>query len=153
MKTGKCIFNDTVNECRLKAQEADGFIFGYPVHYASINGSMASFIDRLFYSDFCGNANKTFYLKPVTLVIVARKAGSTSTFDQLNKYFALHKMPIVSSRYWNLVFGTNPDEIRKDVEGIYTMHVLGENMAYFLRCKEAAEKAGVKKLIKKHQYL
>lgn len=144
VKTGKCVFNDAVNECRQKAMEADGFIFGSPVHYAAASGAMTSFMDRLFYSDFCGNANKSFYLKPAAAVCVARRAGCTSTFDQLNKYFALHEMPIISSRYWNFVYGTNPEEIKKDAEGMYTMRVLGENMAYFLRCKEAADKAGVK---------
>lgn len=141
---GKCVFHDTVNECREKAMEADGFIFGTPVHYAAASGAMTAFMDRLFYSEFCGNRNKAFYLKPAAAVVVARRAGLTSTYDQLNKYFGLHEMPIISSRYWNLVYGTNAEEAEQDAEGMYTMRVLGENMAYFLRCREAADKLGVR---------
>lgn len=141
---GKCVFHDTVNECREKAMEADGFIFGTPVHYAAASGAMTAFMDRLFYSEFCGNRNKAFYLKPAATVVVARRAGLTSTYDQLNKYFGLHEMPIISSRYWNLVYGTNAEEAEQDAEGMYTMRVLGENMAYFLRCREAADKLGVR---------
>lgn len=144
VKTGKCIFDDSVNKCREKALEADGFIFGTPVHYAAASGSMTAFMDRLFYSEFCGNQNKAFYLKPASAVVVARRAGTTSTYDQLNKYFGLHEMPIISSRYWNLVYGASAEQVEKDTEGMYTMRVLGENMAYFLRCKEAADKLGVK---------
>lgn len=144
VKTGKCVFDDSVNKCREKALEADGFIFGTPVHYAAASGSMTAFMDRLFYSEFCGNQNKAFYLKPAAAVVVARRAGTTSTYDQLNKYFGLHEMPIISSRYWNLVYSASAEQVEKDTEGMYTMRVLGENMAYFLRCKEAADKLGVK---------
>ena len=144
VKTGKCVFNDSVNECREKALSADGFIFGTPVHYAAASGAMTSFMDRLFYSEFCGNQNKAFYLKPAAAVVVARRSGTTSTYDQLNKYFGLHEMPIISSRYWNLVYGASAEQVEKDTEGMYTLRVLGENMAYFLRCKEAADKLGVK---------
>ena len=143
-KIGKCVFDDSVNKCREKALEADGFIFGTPVHYAAASGSMTAFMDRLFYSEFCGNQNKAFYLKPAAAVVVARRAGTTSTYDQLNKYFGLHEMPIISSRYWNLVYGASAEQVEKDTEGMYTMRVLGENMAYFLRCKEAADKLGIK---------
>ena len=76
-------------------------------------------------------------------MISARRAGTTATWDQLNKYFGLLQMPIVTSRYWNMVHGTNPEEVRKDLEGMQTMRILGRNMAWFLRCKEAGEKAGV----------
>ncbi len=144
VKTGKCVFDDSVNECREKALEADGFIFGTPVHYAATSGAMTAFMDRLFYSEFCGNQNKAFNLKPAAAVVVARRAGMTSTYDQLNKYFGLHEMPIISSRYWNLVYGASAEQVEKDTEGMYTMRVLGENMAYFLRCREAADKLGVK---------
>ena len=143
-KIGECVFDDSVNKCREKALEADGFIFGTPVHYAAASGAMTAFMDRLFYSEFCGNQNKAFYLKPAAAVVVARRAGTTSTYDQLNKYFGLHEMPIISSRYWNLVYGASAEQVEKDTEGMYTMRVLGENMAYFLRCKEAADKLGVK---------
>lgn len=143
VELGRCVFNDSVNEFRKLAETADGFIFGTPVHYAAASGAMTSFMDRLFYSDFCGRNNSTFYLKPAAAVISARRAGTTATFDQMNKYFALHGMPVVSSRYWNMVHGTNPEEVLQDEEGLYTMRVLARHMAFFLKCKEAGLKAGV----------
>ena len=100
VQTGSCVFDDVVNQFRKKAYEADGFIFGTPVHYAAASGNMTAFMDRLFYSEFCGNQNKAFYMKPAAAVISARRAGTTATFDQMNKYFAIQEMPIVSSRYW-----------------------------------------------------
>lgn len=142
-KTGNCVFDDVVNVFRKKAYEADGFIFGSPVHYAAASGNMTGFMDRLFYSEFGGNKNKAFYMKPAAVVISARRAGTTATFDQINKYFTIQEMPIVSSRYWNMVHGTNPDQVRQDAEGLYTMRVLGRNMAYFLKCQEAARNAGI----------
>lgn len=140
---GKCVFNDSVNEFRELAENADGFIFGTPVHYAAASGAMTSFMDRLFYSEFCGNDNKAFYMKPAACVISARRAGTTAAFDQMNKYFTIQEMPIVSSRYWNMVHGTKPEEVLQDEEGLYTMRVLGRNMAFLLKCKEAGLKAGV----------
>ena len=88
---GECVFDDTVNEFREIAKECDGFVFGSPVHYAGISGAMTSFMDRLFYSDFCGNGNKTFYMKPAACVISARRAGTTATFDQMNKCLLFHR--------------------------------------------------------------
>ena len=140
---GRCVFKDVVNEFREKALTADGFIFGSPVHYASLAGNMASFMDRVFYSELNGNDNKAFYLKPAAAVISARRAGTTVSFDQMNKYFTLQEMPVISSRSWNEVHGAVPSEVLEDKEGMYTMRVLGRNMAYFLRCREAARKAGV----------
>ncbi|MCD8196492.1 MAG: flavodoxin family protein [Lachnospiraceae bacterium] len=140
---GKCVFDDVVNQFHEKALSADGFVFGSPVHYAGVTGNMTAFMDRVFYSELRGNANRAFYLKPAAAVTSARRAGTTATFDQLNKYFAIQEMPIVSSRYWNMVHGTNPDEVRQDAEGMYTMRVLGRNMAYLLRCMEAARKADI----------
>lgn len=131
---GRCVFKDVVNEFREKALTADGFIFGSPVHYASLAGNMASFMDRVFYSELNGNDNKAFYLKPAAAVISARRAGTTVSFDQMNKYFTLQEMPVISSRYWNEVHGAVPSEVLEDKEGMYTMRVLGRNMAYFLRC-------------------
>lgn len=141
---GKCAFDDVVNKLRLKAYEADGFIFGTPVHYSAASGNMTSFMDRLFYSEAVGNGNKAFYMKPVASVISARRAGTTATFDQMNKYFTISQMPIVSSRYWNMVHGANANEVLEDKEGLYTMRVLGKNMAYILKCQEAGRNAGVK---------
>lgn len=139
----ECVFQDVVNEFRHKAYEADGFIFGTPVHYGAACGNMTAFMDRLFYSELRGNANKAFYMKPAAAVISARRAGTTATFDQMNKYFTIQEMPVVSSRYWNMVHGAAPEQVGQDAEGLYTMRVLGRNMAYLLKCQEAARKAGI----------
>ena len=97
VKKGQCVFDDIVNEVRSKAYEADGFIFGTPVHYGATSGNMTAFMDRLFYSELCGNANKAFYMKPAAAVISARRAGTTAAFDQMNKYFTIQEMPVASS--------------------------------------------------------
>lgn len=143
-RTGRCfVKNDKVEEFLTLARQADGFIFGSPVYYASANGSLTAFMDRAFISELVGNDNRAFYLKPAAAVVSARRAGTTSTFDQLNKYFTLHQMPVISSVYWNMVHGDTPDEVRQDKEGLWTMRVLARNMAYFLRCKEVADNAGI----------
>lgn len=142
-KSGECVFDDVINRFREKAYEADGFIFGSPVHYAGASGNMTAFMDRLFYSELGGNGNRAFYMKPAAAVVSARRAGTTATFDQLNKYFTIQEMPVVSSRYWNMVHGASAEQVKQDAEGLYTMRVLGRNMAYLLRCQEAAKKAGV----------
>ena len=143
LELGKCVFDDAVNEFREKAYGADGFIFGSPVHYAGASGNMTAFMDRLFYSELCGDGNKALYMKPAAAVVAARRAGNTSTFDQLNKYFTIQEMPIVSSRYWNMIFGANAEQAKQDAEGLYKMRVLGRNMAYLLKCQEAARQAGI----------
>lgn len=99
-----------------KATEADGFIFGTPVHYAAATGNITAFMDRLFYSDFCGNSGKSFMFKPAATVMSARRAGTTAAFDQMNKYYTIFQMPIISSKYWNMVHGTSPDEVKQDTE-------------------------------------
>ena len=143
-RTGRgFVKNDKVEEFLTLARQADGFIFGSPVYYASANGSLPAFMDRAFISELAGNENRAFFLKPTAAVVSARRAGTTSTFDQLNKYFTLHQMPVISSVYWNMVHGDTPNEVRQDREGLWTMRVLARNMAYFLRCKEAADKAGI----------
>jgi len=142
-ENGDCLINDVVNDFRKKAASADGFIFGTPVHYGSAAGGMVSFMDRVFYSEFKGNKSKAFYLKPAAVVVSARRAGTTATFDQMNKYLALTQMPIVSSRYWNIVHGMVPEDVKQDAEGLYTLRVLGRNMAYLLKCLEAGKKGGV----------
>lgn len=139
----KCVFPDTVNEFREKACEADGFIFGSPVHYAALSGNMTGFMDRLFYSEFLGNANKAFYMKPAAAVLSARRAGTTAAFDQMNKYFTIQQMPIVSARYWNMVHGAKAADVEQDKEGLYNMRVLARNMAYLLKCQEAGRNAGI----------
>ena len=142
-ETGKCVFDDVVNEFSEKALSADGFVFGTPVHYGAASGNMTAFMDRAFYSELGAHANEAFYMKPAAAVISARRAGTTAAFDQMNKYFTIQEMPVVSSRYWNMVHGTNAAEVKQDAEGLYTMRVLGRNMAYMLKCFEAGRKAGV----------
>ena len=141
-KNGKCVFNDVVNEFAEKAKAADGFVFGTPVHYASASGAISSFMDRLFYSTLSNP--ELFRLKPAAAVVSARRAGTTVTYDQLNKYFGMNQMPIISSRYWNMVHGATPDEVRQDEEGMQIMRILGKNMAYYLKCVEAAKEKGIK---------
>ena len=138
LKTGKCFRNDIVNEFIEKSKEADGFVFGTPVHFASSAGSLTGFMDRVFY----GRGN-LFKNKPACCVVSCRRGGATATFDQINKYFSICNMPIVTSQYWNQVHGTNPDEVRKDEEGMQTMRTLGNNMAWLLKCIDVAKKNGV----------
>lgn len=139
----RCVFNDRVNDLLKIAGDADGFIFGSPVHYAAASGAITSFMDRLFYADML-SGNNSFYLKPAAAVVSARRAGTTSTFDQLNKYFTISEMPVISSRYWNMVHGRTPEDVKKDLEGLQTMRILARNMAWFLKCKEEGIKSGVK---------
>ncbi|MBR2180102.1 MAG: flavodoxin family protein [Selenomonadaceae bacterium] len=142
-KLGKCIIKDCVNEFREKTYEADGFIFGSPTHYAGMNGNMVGFMDRLFFSEFIGNKNKAFYMKPAAAVVSARRAGTTMVFSQITKYLTVQEMIVVSSRYWNMVHGMTAEEVEQDGEGLCNMRVLAHNMAYILKCKEAAQKLGV----------
>ena len=135
----RCVFQDTVNAFLDIAGHYDGFVFGTPVHWGGASGGITSFLDRAFYADLNGGG-KRFYLKPAATVISARRAGTTATWDQMNKYFGLMQMPIITSRYWNMVHGTTPEEVRQDLEGMQTMKLLGHNMAYFLKCKEVGSK-------------
>ena len=139
----KCVFEDKVNDFLDIAASADGFVFGSPVHYASATGAITSFMDRAFYADRLSGRN-TFYLKAAAAIVSARRAGTTATFDQLNKYFTISEMLVISSRYWNMVHGATPEEVKKDLEGLQIMRVLAKNMAWFLKCKEAGRKAGIK---------
>ncbi|MBF0532601.1 MAG: flavodoxin family protein [Candidatus Omnitrophica bacterium] len=138
----RCVFPDRVNDFLDLAKDADGFVFGSPVHYASAGGAIISFMDRLFYADML-SGRCSFYLKPAAAVVSARRAGTTATFDQLNKYFTISSMPVISSQYWNMVHGATPADVQKDLEGLQIMRVLGRNMAWFLKCKAAGLKAGV----------
>lgn len=142
-KQKKCVIEDGVNEFRQKAYEADGFVFGSSVHYSGMSGNLKGFMDRLFFSEFVGNQNKAFCLKPAAAVVSARRAGTTTVFSQINKYFTVQEMPVISTRYWNMVHGMEAKEVETDGEGLCNMRVLGHNMAYFLKCKEAADKAGI----------
>jgi len=138
----RCVFSDRVNDFLDLARDADGFVFGSPVHYAAASGAITSFLDRVFFADAL-SGRRSFYLKPAAAIVSARRAGTTATFDQLNKYFTISNMPVISSQYWNMVHGATPEDVKKDLEGLQTMRVLGRNMAWFLKCKEAGLKAGV----------
>ena len=138
LKTGKCFRNDVVNDFIDKVSEADGFVFGSPVHYASASGEITSFLDRVFYGRGSLFANKIG-----ASVVSCRRGGATAAFDQLNKYFTMNNMIVVSSQYWNMVHGNNADEVVQDLEGMQTMRTLGKNMAWILKCIEAGRKAGV----------
>lgn len=137
-KTGECFRNDIVNEFLEKAKDADGFIYGSPVHYAAISGMLTSFLDRVYYS---GKA--IFFNKPGAAIVSCRRGGASAAFDQINKYFTINRMPIVSSQYWNSVHGNTPEEVMQDLEGMQTMRTLGRNMAWLLKCIEAGKKAGI----------
>lgn len=137
-KTGRCVFSgDSVNETLEKMEQADGLVVGSPVYYASPNGSIVSYLDRLFFAGNC------FAYKPAAAVASARRAGTTATLDMLNKYFSISNMMVVSSQYWNMVHGSCPEDVRKDEEGLQTMRVLGNNMAWLLKSIEAGKAAGI----------
>ena len=139
-KLGKCVQNDTVNSFMEIAPSYDGFIFGAAVHYASANGAMSCFMDRVFYS--CPDSS-IFYLKPAAAVTSARRAGTTATLDQLHKHFFLASMPIITASYWNEVHGSCAADVEQDKEGLQTMRNLARNMAWFLKIKEAGAGAGI----------
>lgn len=127
---GKCVFNDIVNETVSQWAEADGVVIGSPVYYANLNGTLRSYLDRLFYST-SRTLNKA--MKVGAAVISSRRAGSTSAFDELNHYFTISAMPIVSSTYWNEVHGFQAADVEEDLEGLQTMRNLGRNMAFLLK--------------------
>jgi multimeric flavodoxin WrbA len=127
-KNGKCVFNDLVNEVAPKFEACDGIVIGSPVYFASANGTLVSFIDRLFYSVPFNKA-----MKVGAAVVSARRGGCSATFDELNKYFTISGMPVVSSQYWNMVHGFTPEDVQKDEEGLQTMRTLGSNMAFLIK--------------------
>ena len=134
-----CVFDDDkVNEFVAKAKEADGFVFGTPVYYAHPSGRILSFLDRAFYS-----SGQAFAFKPGAAVAVARRGGTSASFDVLNKYFGISRMPVVGSTYWNQVHGCVPGEASLDTEGLQTMRNLAHNMAWMLKCFEAGKAAGI----------
>lgn len=126
----RCVFNDIVNETAPKFAEADGIIVGTPVYYAGPNGQVHSFLDRLFYSTVT-SVDKT--MKVGATVVSSRRAGSTTAFDDINKYFTISAMPIVSSTYWNEVHGFTEQDVEADLEGLQTMRNLGRNMVFMLK--------------------
>ncbi len=139
-RTGKCAFDDRVNEFLAIAGDYDGFVFGSPVHYAAMSGAMTAFMDRVFYA---GGNNRPFYLKPAAAIVSARRAGTTAALDQMNKYFLISQMPVIASQYWNMVHGSRAEDVLQDAEGMQIMRTLGRNMAWFLKCKAAGQAAGV----------
>lgn len=135
---GRCVFNDAVNETAPKLAEADGLLVGSPVYYAGCNGQLLAFLDRLFYST-SGSIDKA--MKVGAGVISSRRAGSTSAFDEINKYFTISAMPVVSSTYWNEVHGFTAEDVESDLEGLQTMRNLGKNMAFMIKAINAAKQA------------
>ena len=124
-----CVFcDDAANEMAALMAAADGIVVGSPVYYAGPNGALCALLDRAFQS-----AGRKFAYKPAAAVVSARRSGTTATFDRLNKYFTINKMPIVSSQYWNGVHGFTPEDVAKDEEGLQTMRTLGYNMAWMLK--------------------
>lgn len=128
VEKGKCVFDDVVNEVAPKFEAADGIVVGSPVYYASPAGTLIAFLDRLFYS-----ASFDKSMKVGAAVAVARRGGTTATFDVLNKYFTISNMPVVSSQYWNSVHGRTPGEAVQDEEGLQTMRQLARNMAFLVK--------------------
>ena len=139
-KINKCIYGekDGVNACIDKIKEADALVIGSPVHYASAAGAISAFLDRVFYAGSAG-----FKGKPSAAVVSCRRGGASAAFDQLNKYFTISSMPVVSSKYWNSVHGNKPEEVLQDLEGLQVMRHLADNMAWLLKCIEAGKAAGI----------
>ena len=143
---GHCVFDDLVNEVAPKLAEADGLVIGSPVYYGSPNGTLLSFMDRLFYST--GRINK--HMKVGAAVVSCRRGGNTASFDVLNKYFTISGMPVASSTYWNQVHGFTAEDVKKDQEGLQTMRNLARNMAFMIRAfADAKEKYGLPEVERK----
>ena len=139
-KNGRCVFDDDpVNACARKLREADGLVVGSPVYYASPNGTLLSFLDRLFYSTPFSKQ-----MKVGAAVVNCRRGGNTASFDVLNKYFTISGMPVASSTYWNQIHGFTPEDVRKDLEGLQTLRNLARNMSFMIRAiEDAREKYGL----------
>ncbi len=139
MRKGKCVFDDPVNEAAPKLEAADGLVIGSPVYYASPNGTLLSFLDRLFYS-----TQFSKHMKVGAAVVSARRGGNTASFDVLNKYFTISGMPVASSTYWNQVHGFTADDVKKDLEGLQTIRNLAANMSFMIKAiADAKEKYGL----------
>ena len=133
---GKCVFDDVINEVAQKFAQADGLVIGSPVYYASPNGTLISFLDRLFYSTPFSKL-----MKVGACVVNCRRAGNTASYDVLNKYFTISGMPIAPSTYWNMTHGSTPEDVKKDKEGLQTMRNLAKNMLFMIKAfKDAKEK-------------
>ena len=135
---GKCVFDDLVNEAAPKFEEADGLVVGSPVYYGSPNGTILSFMDRLFYS-----TEFSKQMKVGAAVVSCRRGGNTASFDALNKYFTISGMPVASSTYWNQVHGFTAEDVKKDLEGLQTMRNLARSMSFMIKAfADAKEKYG-----------
>jgi len=128
-KNQKCVFDDAVNKAAELLAAADGLVVGTPVYYASANATVVAFLDRLFFS----TAHIDKAMKVGAAVVVSRRGGSSSTFDEMNKYFSICSMPIATSQYWNMVYGRTPGEAAQDAEGMQTMRTLARNMTFLMR--------------------
>ena len=137
-KEKKCVRGDRVNDLTVRLAEFDGFVFGSAVHYAASTGALSSFMDRLFYMN-----SFAMRMKPAAAIVSCRRGGATAAFDEINKYFTISEMPIVSSNYWNQIHGSNAEEAMQDIEGVQTMKILGRNMAYMVKALAAAKEAGI----------
>lgn len=141
-KNDKCVVNDLVNEVAVKFEAADGLVVGSPVYYSSPNGTILSFMDRLFYS-----TGFSKQMKVGAAVVSCRRGGNTATFDVLNKYFTISGMPVASSTYWNQVHGFSAEDVKKDLEGLQTMRNLARNMSFMIKAfADAKEKYGLPKV-------
>ncbi len=141
MEHGRCVFDDAVNELALKFEECDGLVVGTPVYYAGANATLTALLTRLFYSTSFDKR-----MKVGASVVVARRGGLSSTFDELNKFFTISGMPVASSQYWNSVHGRDPGEAEKDEEGMQTMRTLASNMSFLMKSIELGkEKYGLPK--------
>ena len=135
---GKCVFDDLVNEVAPKFEQADGLVVGSPVYYGSPNGTILSFMDRLFYS-----TEFSKQMKVGAAVVSCRRGGNTASFDVLNKYFTISGMPVASSTYWNQVHGFTAEDVKKDLEGLQTMRNLARSMSFMIKAfADAKEKYG-----------
>lgn len=140
MKTRRCFRDDLVKDIQERLDEFDGIVIGSPVYYSAPTGQLVSFLNRLFYATETRMSGKVG-----AAVVSCRRGGASTTFEQLNQYFTICNMPIVSSQYWNSVHGFTPDDVRKDKEGLQTMRTLGQNMAWLLKCIESGRQNGIKR--------
>ena len=139
LKNNTCVFDDDiVNTLIKKASECDGFVFGTPVYYAHPSGRILSLLDRVFYA-----GGRVFRHKPAFAVASARRAGTTASIDVLNKYFTIAQMPVVSSSYWNMVHGNQPEQVEQDLEGLQTMRNAARNLVWLMKCIELGKQSGI----------
>ena len=141
-QTGRCAFDDQVNELIARLDTIDAIVLGSPVYYAAPAGQLTAFLDRLFFAGSYSGGNRMAG-KLVASVVSCRRGGASAAFDRLNQYFTISNMTFVSSHYWNQVHGNTPEEVRQDDEGMQTMRTLGENMAWLLKCIDLGRRLGV----------